>query len=97
MSRPLRIEYPGAYYHVMNRGRRRELIYKGRGDYQRFLDLLEETCTMQNERGSSTLYNQQKTDFEHNAMNLTLYAMEQKRILDQKGKERGQVLTSYNI
>jgi len=24
MSRPLRIEYPGAWYHVMNRGRRSE-------------------------------------------------------------------------
>jgi putative transposase len=24
MSRPLRIEYPGAWYHVMNRGRRGE-------------------------------------------------------------------------
>jgi len=28
MSRPERIEYPGAYYHVMNRGRRRESIFE---------------------------------------------------------------------
>jgi len=27
MSRPLRIEYPGAWYHVMNRGRRSESIF----------------------------------------------------------------------
>lgn len=27
MSRPLRIEYPGAYYHVMNRGRGRQTIF----------------------------------------------------------------------
>jgi len=27
MDRPLRIEYPGAYYHVMNRGIRREDIF----------------------------------------------------------------------
>ena len=26
MSRPLRIEYPGAWYHVMNRGRRFENV-----------------------------------------------------------------------
>lgn len=46
MSRPLRIEFPGAYYHLMNRGRGREVIYKSREDYERFLDLLEETCRM---------------------------------------------------
>ena len=28
MSRPLRIEYPGAWYNVMNRGRRLEVIFK---------------------------------------------------------------------
>ncbi len=27
MSRPLRIEYPGAWYHIMNRGRRSESIF----------------------------------------------------------------------
>ena len=31
MARPLRIEYPGAYYHVMNRGQARMVaIYLGR-------------------------------------------------------------------
>jgi len=33
MARPLRIEYPGAYYHVMNRGQSRRNIFiedKGR-------------------------------------------------------------------
>ena len=40
MSRPLRIEYPGAWYHVMNRGRRREKIFYEDKDYQLFLDLL---------------------------------------------------------
>jgi hypothetical protein len=29
MSRPLRIEYPGTWYHVMNRGRRGEDIFAG--------------------------------------------------------------------
>jgi len=46
MSRPLRIEYPGAYYHVMNRGRGRQKTYRGLLDYQRFLNLLDETCGM---------------------------------------------------
>ena len=27
MSRPLRIEFPGAWYHAMNRGRRSKLIF----------------------------------------------------------------------
>ena len=27
MARPLRIEYPGAYYHVINRGNNREKIF----------------------------------------------------------------------
>ena len=27
MARPLRIEYPGAYYHVINRGNNQEKIY----------------------------------------------------------------------
>jgi len=27
MVRPLRIDYEGAYYHVMNRGRGRQLIF----------------------------------------------------------------------
>ncbi len=30
MARPLRIEYPGAYYHVMNREARMVAIYLGR-------------------------------------------------------------------
>jgi putative transposase len=46
MTRPLRIEYPGAWYHVMNRGRRREAIYFGRDDYKSFLKILEQTCKL---------------------------------------------------
>ena len=30
MARPLRIEYPGAYYHVINRGNNREKIFKNK-------------------------------------------------------------------
>ncbi len=44
MARKLRVEYPGAIYHVMNRGDRREAILWDDGDRQRFLDTLGEAC-----------------------------------------------------
>ncbi|MEW6139357.1 MAG: transposase [Thermodesulfobacteriota bacterium] len=50
MSRPLRIQYPDAWYHVMNRGRRHEVIFPGRQDYERFVELLQASSTMFNVR-----------------------------------------------
>ncbi len=50
MARPLRIEYPGAWYHVMNRGRRSEKIFRDRHDYQMFVELLEQSSEMWNIR-----------------------------------------------
>ena len=50
MSRPLRIEYEDAWYHVMNRGRRREVIFPDHDDYQRFIELLQEGVIMWNVR-----------------------------------------------
>ncbi len=44
MPRQLRMEYPGAIYHVMNRGDRREDIFLDDGDRRRFLETLEEAC-----------------------------------------------------
>ena len=44
MSRKLRIEYPGAMYHVMNRGDQREDIFRDDEDRQRFLSTLGEAC-----------------------------------------------------
>ncbi|HEV2331391.1 MAG TPA: transposase [Verrucomicrobiae bacterium] len=44
MARKLRIEYPGAIYHVMNRGDRREPIFKDDQDRRGFLAALGETC-----------------------------------------------------
>ena len=44
MARKLRLQYPGAIYHVMNRGDRREPIFKDDTDRQRFLETLGETC-----------------------------------------------------
>ena len=40
MARPLRIDYPGAWHHVMNRGARKQPIFVSRGDRRRFLQLL---------------------------------------------------------
>src|SRR5436190_13553632 len=44
MPRPLRIEYPGAIYHVMNRGDQRDDIFKDDHDRARFLATLGEAC-----------------------------------------------------
>ena len=44
MSPKLRIEYPGAMYHVMNRGDQREDIFRDDEDRQRFLSTLGEAC-----------------------------------------------------
>ena len=44
MARKLRIEYPGAIYHLMNRGDRREPIFRDDRDRVRFLDTLAEAC-----------------------------------------------------
>jgi REP element-mobilizing transposase RayT len=59
MSRPLRIEYSDAWYHVMNRGGRYEAIFEDKNDYSAFIELLQEAidifhikvaafCLMQN-------------------------------------------------
>ena len=42
MSRPLRIQYPNAWYRVTNRGRRGEEIFTAKNDYNVFIDLLKE-------------------------------------------------------
>jgi REP element-mobilizing transposase RayT len=44
MPRQLRIQYPGAIYHVMSRGDRREKIFLDDVDRQDFLKTLAETC-----------------------------------------------------
>jgi hypothetical protein len=46
MTRPLRIEYPGAWYHVMNRGRRAEKFFADSEDFMVFIALLQETSEM---------------------------------------------------
>ena len=46
MSRPLRIQYPNAWYHVMKRGRRGESVFESKDDYQLFLDILHEAIEL---------------------------------------------------
>jgi len=41
MARPLRIEYPGAFYHVINRGNAGEDIFINDQDRKKFLEYLE--------------------------------------------------------
>jgi REP element-mobilizing transposase RayT len=42
MARPLRLDYPDSFYHVLSRGNERRDIFRERADYLKFLDLLEE-------------------------------------------------------
>ena len=44
MPRKLRLEYPGAIYHVMNRGDRREDIVRDDADRRSFEAALGEAC-----------------------------------------------------
>ena len=38
MARPLRIEFAGAFYHVMNRGNAQMDIFRSKGDREKFLE-----------------------------------------------------------
>jgi REP element-mobilizing transposase RayT len=44
MARKLRLQYPGARYHVMNRGDHREPIFQDDHDRQVFLETLSQSC-----------------------------------------------------
>jgi REP element-mobilizing transposase RayT len=44
MPRKLRVEYPGAMYHMMSRGDRREDIFLNDVDRQDFTKTLAEAC-----------------------------------------------------
>src|SRR6266852_5938423 len=44
MPRKLRVQYPGAIYHLMNRGDRRQNIFADDQDRHRFLKTLGEAC-----------------------------------------------------
>ena len=48
MSRPLRLEFSGALYHITSRGDRREDIYNDDADRQAFLSVLNSACDTYN-------------------------------------------------
>lgn len=48
MARPLRIEYPGAWYHVMNRGANRNRVFSKDDDYELFINILKDACSLFN-------------------------------------------------
>ena len=48
MSRPLRIEYPGAWYHVMNRARKGQKAFNSVEDYASFIDIVKDAAEIFN-------------------------------------------------
>ena len=44
MAKPLRIEFPGAGYHVINRGNYRQHLFKGKGAEAEFVRTLGEAA-----------------------------------------------------
>ena len=44
MARKARVEFEGAVYHILDRGDRREAIFKDDADRRRFLGTLGEAC-----------------------------------------------------
>ena len=44
MSRPLRIEYPDVWYHVMNRARKGQDAFPSDEDCNSFIDITEDTA-----------------------------------------------------
>ncbi|MGH7478467.1 MAG: transposase [Candidatus Methylomirabilales bacterium] len=46
MARPLRIEFPGAYYQIMNRGLARQRVFSDRVDRLTFIELLADCHEM---------------------------------------------------
>ena len=44
MARAMRVEYPGALYHITSRGNERRPIFRNRGDREIFLEVLGEAC-----------------------------------------------------
>jgi putative transposase len=48
MARQLRIQYPGAYYHLMGRGNEQQDIYRDRADYEMFLEKLSDSLEVYN-------------------------------------------------
>lgn len=48
MSRPLRLEFSGALYHITSRGNERKNIYQDEDDFKSFLQILNDVCQRYN-------------------------------------------------
>ena len=48
MARQLRIQYPGAFYHVTCRGNERQDIYRDNADYEIFFETLADSQAVYN-------------------------------------------------
>jgi len=48
MSRPMRLEFPNALYHVTSRGNAQQNIYLNDADRQQFLNVLNHVCQRYN-------------------------------------------------
>jgi len=56
MARPLRIEFPGAFYHVMNRGNTGMDIYRSARDREKFLEYVGEAVKRYRINGMAVRY-----------------------------------------
>jgi len=56
MTRPLRIQYPNAFYHVTCRGNEQREIFRDKEDREVFLGLLARSLDIFEEREESNLY-----------------------------------------
>ncbi len=54
MARPLRISYPGAFYHVTSRGNGQKDIIKSKKDSEKFIEYLE-SVVKRSSTGSTSL------------------------------------------
>lgn len=46
MARPLRVQFPNAWYHVTSRGNERTSTFRDDHDRRKFLEILEESCRL---------------------------------------------------
>ena len=62
MTRPLRLDFPGALHHVTSRGDRREDIYLNNDDRRDWLDVLGNTERERASVGSGLTFKHQKAN-----------------------------------
>jgi len=48
MSKPLRLEFSGGFYHITSRGNGRKAMYLEEADFELFLDVLDAVCLQHN-------------------------------------------------